>query len=148
MAQGLETRVPFLDNDLVDFAVGLPVALKVKLAPELNRQDENSIGKKKSLNYRSSVDSKSILRNASKKFLPDSTTQAKKQGFSAPDSSWFRGESLDFVASRLFERSASIYSVLDPDAVRGIVEDHTSGRRNRRLAIWSLLNVEEVLGSF
>ena len=148
MAQGIETRVPFLDNDLVDFASKLPVDLKVKLGPEFARRDENSIAKKTEINEQRHAESKILLRRASMKFIPETNTRAKKQGFSAPDSSWFRGESLDFVQSKLFDTSARIYSFLSPETVRGIVEDHTSGRQNRRLAIWSLLSVEEVLSSF
>jgi asparagine synthase (glutamine-hydrolysing) len=148
MAQGLETRVPFLDNDLVDFALRLPANLKTRLDHDIYRPDENALGKKAALDPSGHSEGKKLLRSASKKYLPETTALSKKQGFSAPDASWFRGESLDFVASKLSEPSARIYSFLNPETVRKIIEDHTSGHRNRRLAIWSLLSVEEVLSGF
>ena len=69
--------------------------------------------------------------------------EREKQGFSAPDASWFRGESIDYVRDRLLSRSARIYDWMDYGTVAGLVQEHLSGRRNRRLLIWSLLYVEE-----
>ena len=76
------------------------------------------------------------------KYVPSSVTRAAKQGFSAPDASWFKGESLDFVQKRLFDPHAKIYCYLDRDAVQALVNEHLTGTENRRLLIWSLLNFE------
>ena len=46
MAHGLETRVPFMDNDLVDFAMKCPVSLKLNNLAEVIRIDENEAGRK------------------------------------------------------------------------------------------------------
>ena len=70
---------------------------------------------------------------------------AVKQGFSAPDASWFKGESIEFVKRKLVTGNPRIYEYLDADAIRELVHQHLDGRENRRLLIWSLLNVEEVL---
>lgn len=76
------------------------------------------------------------------RYIPESITQGIKQGFSAPDGSWFKGESLDYVQRLLFNRQARIYEFLDRDAIQSLVNEHLAGKQNRRLLIWSLLNVE------
>jgi asparagine synthase (glutamine-hydrolysing) len=76
------------------------------------------------------------------RYVPASITDAIKQGFSAPDASWFRGESIEYVRRMLLDRKARIYSFLDYEAVKQLIEEHLKGATNRRLLIWSLLSVE------
>ena len=71
-----------------------------------------------------------------------------KQGFSGPDASWFRGDSIDYVRETLLDRDAAIYEFLDPDGVRPLVDDHLEGRENRRLLLWSLLSFEHWCRTF
>jgi asparagine synthase (glutamine-hydrolysing) len=80
--------------------------------------------------------------------IPDEVADREKQGFSAPDASWFKGESIDYVKRRLFNKKARIYDVLDQRAVHALVDDHLQGRENRRLLIWSLLNIEQLMESY
>jgi asparagine synthase (glutamine-hydrolysing) len=145
MAHSLETRVPFLDNDLVDFAMQCPVHLKLNNLRKVVRIDENETGNKQGKFFRKTRDGKQILRDAMRAHIPEEVTRAEKQGFSAPDASWFKGESIDFVRRRLFTPDASIYQLLDPDSVQTLVNEHLEGKHNRRLLIWSLLNVEQCL---
>lgn len=145
MAHSLETRVPFLDNDLVDFAMRCPVHLKLNNLKEVVRINENEPGNKTDKFFRKTKDGKQILRDTMKNFIPDDVTQAEKKGFSAPDASWFKGESIDFVRSALFNKNARIYDLLDREAVQALVTQHLDGEQNRRLLIWSLLNVETYL---
>jgi len=88
------------------------------------------------------MDGKVLLRDAMARHVPLEVTKARKQGFSAPDASWFRGESIDYVRRRLLGSHARIFDFLDRDEVHALVDDHTSGRENRRLLIWSLLTLE------
>lgn len=148
MAHGLETRVPFLDNDLVDFAMRLPVRLKVRDLRQNLRLNENEPGSKTQRYFQRTGDGKVLLRQVLGRFVGEDIHTAPKQGFAAPDASWFRGESMDYVRSTLFNGRARIYQILDRDAVRGLVTDHLEGRINRRLLIWSLLNVEQWLHTF
>ena len=74
--------------------------------------------------------------------LSSNITQAVKKGFSSPDASWFRGESIDFLRRTLLDGDARIYEVLDRQAIVPLIEQHLNGEENRRLFIWSLLNVE------
>jgi asparagine synthase (glutamine-hydrolysing) len=143
MAHGLETRVPFMDNDLVDFAMSCPVGLKLNNLAEVVRINENDPGNKASQYFRKTNDGKQLLRTMMTRYIPGEITRAEKQGFSSPDASWFKGESIDLVRSRLLDPKAAIYEVLDHAEMSGLIEDHISGTQNRRLLIWSLLNVDQ-----
>jgi len=144
MAHGLETRVPFMDNDLVDFAMSCPVNLKLNNLEEVIRINENEAGNKQSIYFQKTKDGKQILRDIMSKYIPTDITQSEKQGFSAPDASWFKGESIDFVKRKLLIRNAAIYNWLDQEAVKSLIQEHLNGTRNHRLLIWSLLNLEEI----
>lgn len=145
MAHGLETRVPFMDNDLVEFAMRCPVRLKLNNLSEVVRINENEAGNKREQFFQRTRDGKQILRDVMKRFIPEAVTRAEKQGFSAPDASWFKGESIDFVRRKLFNGNARLYEYLDRPATEALVGEHLAGTRNRRLLIWSLLNVEQWL---
>jgi len=147
MAHGLETRVPFMDNDLVDFAMSCPVSLKLNNLAEVVRQDENEPGDKVKKYFQKTSDGKQILRDVMSRHIPDSITKAPKQGFSSPDASWFKGDSIDFVRERLLDSKAPIYDLLDYQATTGLVQEHLDGEHNRRLLIWSLLNVNQWMES-
>ena len=142
MAHGLETRVPFMDNDLVDFAMQCPVHLKLNNLTEVVRINENEAGSKQNLYFQKTRDGKQILRDVMKRHVPEGVTEAEKQGFSAPDASWFKGESIEFVKHKLLNGHARIYDILDRSAVESLVRQHLNGEENRRLLIWSLLNVD------
>ncbi|MEA2393144.1 MAG: hypothetical protein QOJ82_1035 [Solirubrobacteraceae bacterium] len=143
MASSLETRLPFLDNDLVDFAQRVPVGLKLGNLGAVVRLDENEPGPKTQKFFERSRDGKLILRKAMSRHIPEAIIGAAKQGFSAPDASWFRGESIEYVRRRLLDADAPIYEFLDRDSVQRLVSEHLEGRQNRRLLIWSLLSVDE-----
>lgn len=145
MAHSLETRVPFLDNDLVDFAMKIPARLKLGNLTEVIRLNENEPGSKTEKYFQKTRDGKLLFRKAMERHIPTTITNREKQGFSAPDASWFKGESIDFVRSRLLNPKARIYDVLDRETVNDLVGDHLEGRENRRLLIWSLLNLEQLM---
>ncbi|TFG41313.1 MAG: asparagine synthetase B, partial [Syntrophobacterales bacterium] len=138
----LEARGPFLDNDLVDFAMRLPVNLKLGKITDVIRLNENEPGAKTQSYFQKTQDGKLILRRVMNRHIPDSITTAIKQGFSAPDSSWFKGESIDLVKKTIFNKRSSLYDFMDAGAVQELVTEHIEGRTNRRLLIWSLLNFE------
>jgi asparagine synthase (glutamine-hydrolysing) len=142
MAHGLEARVPFMDNDLVDFAMQCPVNLKLNNLADVLRINENEPGNKTGKYFQKTNDGKQILREVMSRLIPPQITQADKQGFSSPDASWFKGDSIEFLRQTLVDGTPRIYEVLDRDAVLSLVGEHLGGERNRRLLIWSLLNVE------
>jgi len=147
MAHGLETRVPFLDNDLVDFAMRCPSSLKVRELGHTDRINENEPGNKKALYFQKTNDGKQILRNVMSRHIPASITDAEKKGFSSPDASWFKGESIKYVERRILSPNARINHLLDSDSVHALVSEHLEGRNNRRLLIWSLLSLEILLST-
>ena len=141
MAHSLETRVPFMDNDLVEFAMRCPVNLKLNNLKEVVRINENESGDKQGKYFHKTNDGKQILRDMMSRYIPKSITNAAKQGFSSPDASWFKGDSIEFVRDRLLDRRAAIYELLDYPATTKLVHEHLDGKQNRRLLVWSLLNV-------
>jgi asparagine synthase (glutamine-hydrolysing) len=148
MAHGLENRVPFLDNDLVEFAQRLPVRLKLRDLNEIVRINENEPGPKTERYFEKTRDGKLLLRRVMERHVPEEVTNQIKQGFSGPDSSWFRGDSIDYVRELLLSPDAAIYEYLDPAGVTPLVEDHLAGRANRRLLLWSLLSFEHWCRTF
>ncbi|MDP2193599.1 MAG: asparagine synthase C-terminal domain-containing protein, partial [Alphaproteobacteria bacterium] len=135
MAHGLETRVPFLDNDLVDFSMQIPMHLKIQNQHE--KVDENDLISK--LNANSS--GKHVLRKTLAKHLDKKVTENKKQGFSSPDASWFRGDSIEYVQKEL----STVSNMFDQTIVNKIFTEHASGKKNNRLAIWSLLYLNRIM---
>ncbi len=148
MAHSLETRVPFLDNDLVDFSMKIPSRLKLGNLSEVARLNENEPGPKTKKYFNKTKDGKLVLRKVMERYIPQAITEKEKQGFSAPDASWFKGESIDYVRRALYDDKARIYDFLDRKSVHALVNEHLEGKENRRLLIWSLLNVEKWCETF
>ena len=144
MSHGLETRVPFLDNDLVDFAMNCPVNLKLNNLHENLRLDENSLNEKNTIPVKTN-DGKQILRDVMRQYVPEEITSGIKKGFSSPDASWFKGESMSFIEKKLLTKKSIIYEFLDFKECNSIINDHMSGKVNKRLFIWSLLHLDELL---
>lgn len=140
MAHGLEERVPFLDNDLVAFAQSIPIRHKLANLQTINRLDENETRKLR--RYQAFDEGKNVLRSAMVRLLPEQIVRRRKQGFSAPDESWYRGESLAYVKEVLLDRRASYREFLNPKYVARVVQDHVSGKKNYRLLLWSFLCFE------
>ena len=141
MAHGLEERFPFMDNDLVDFAMQVPVEHKLgDLAKEIDKIDENIEGNKKT--YREHDDGKNVLRKAMQDYIPEKILNRKKQGFSAPDESWYRGENAEYVKEILLHSDTLCTEYINADYIKKIVNEHLNEGKNHRLLIWSFLNFE------
>ena len=145
MAHSLETRVPFLDNDLVDFAMQCPLEMKLRNLNNVKRINENESGGKKEKYFEMEKDGKMILRRVMSNYIPKGVTEGAKQGFSAPDASWFKGESINYVKNVLTPKNANIYEYLDYSVIQVMLKEHFDGVQNRRLLIWSLLTFEKNL---
>lgn len=141
MANGLEERFPFMDNDLVDFAQKVPIRHKLGNLEQLKKLDENTWGMKRR-QYNEFGDGKNVLRKAMSDFLPQEITNRKKQGFSAPDESWYRGENADYVRNLLLNGTMASADYIDPKYIHRIVDEHINKRINHRLLIWSFMNFE------
>ena len=143
MAHSLETRVPFLDNDLVDFAMKIPMRMKLGKLDEVTKLNENDPGVKTARYFQKTKDGKLLLRKAMSRHVPAEVVEREKQGFSAPDASWFKGDSMDYVRRIVESGDSKIWNFMDQQSVRALVNEHLEGNQNRRLFIWSLLSVEE-----
>jgi asparagine synthase (glutamine-hydrolysing) len=148
MAHGLETRVPFLDNDLVDFALQVPPRFKLRDLEHAPQVDEDEAGKILRYRFQPSADGKQILRDALRPLISEAVVTRTKQGFSAPDASWFRGESIDYVNQLLRAADARVHAYVQPSYIRRVLDEHTAGQTNHRLLIWSLLCFEWWLRQF
>ena len=141
MAHGLEERFPFMDNDLVDFAMKVPVEYKLgNLEREMKSIDENIEGKKKK--YQEYDDGKNVLRKAMESYIPQRVIERKKQGFSAPDESWYRGENAIYIKELLLDSTTQSTAYINYEYVKKIVHEHLYENKNHRLLIWSLMNFE------
>ncbi len=141
MANGLEERFPFLDNDLVEFAQKIPVKHKLGNLENMKRIDENSAGNKKN-HYSTYDDGKNVLRKAMADILPERIVNRKKQGFSAPDESWYRGENADYVKELLLGKSVRCHEFINPEFINKIIHEHCELRINHRLLLWSFMSFE------
>jgi asparagine synthase (glutamine-hydrolysing) len=119
MAHGLESRVPFLDDEFVQVAAAVPAAYKL-----------------------AGGTGKVVLREALKGLLPDAILDKQKQGFSPPDQSWYRGPSMRYLQEILLGARALDRGWIEPAFVREVVDAHVTGRHNHRLLLWSLLCFE------
>ena len=121
MASGLEERFPFLDNALVDFAMRLPVNHKLADLEHMLTIDEDAV-RKKLVAQDAFSGGKSCLREAMAHLLPEQIMQRRKQGFSSPEASWYRGENADYVQEMLLGGDLASSAYLDGGFVREAVE--------------------------
>jgi asparagine synthase (glutamine-hydrolysing) len=117
MAHSLESRVPFLDNELVDLMLSIPAS--VKLADGL---------------------SKGLLRKAMRGRLPENVLTRGKTGFVPPQGTWFMHGG--YVDSVLLSERALSRGLFKPEFTRRLLEEHRAGTQNRRLVLWTLLCLE------
>jgi asparagine synthase (glutamine-hydrolysing) len=119
MAASIESRVPFLDHKLVEYAATLPDEWKL-----------------------SGFTTKRILREAMKGLLPESILNRPKMGFPVPFANWTRGSWSGVMRDVLLDRRTRDRGIIDADAVDRLLRDHADGRTEGGDRIWSLLNLE------
>jgi asparagine synthase (glutamine-hydrolysing) len=122
-AVGLEVRAPFLDTAVVEFACRLPVQLRQRR-----------------------LAAKVILKQAMRGRLPDAILRRHKQGFGVPVARWMREELAPMLRDELAPDKLRREGLFQPDQVQRLIDDHLTGRRDRRKALWTLLTFERWLG--
>ena len=118
MAASIESRVPFLDHNLVEFAARLPVSMKLR-----------------------GLTTKYILRRASDGVLPPEIITRKKMGFPVPVGRWLRGDFSYVVREYVLSKRAEERGVFDRTFVEDLVARHEAGE-NHSERLWSLINFE------
>ena len=141
MAHGLEERFPFLDNELANFAQKIPVRHKLGNLEMFKRIDENEFRDKRTL-YTEYDDGKNVLRRAMEDILPEKIINRKKQGFSAPDESWYRGENAAYVKELLQNKKTISSEFINQTFISNMIDEHIEKKINHRLLLWSLMNFE------
>jgi asparagine synthase (glutamine-hydrolysing) len=119
MAASIESRVPFLDHELVEFAAGLPDRWKLR-----------------------GFSTKRILRAAAVDLLPREILSRPKMGFPVPFGLWMRGSGIDVARQVLLDPRARQRGLFDSTAVERILARHSRGDEAAGDTIWSLLNLE------
>ena len=119
MATSIESRVPFLDHKLVEFAAQLPDEWKLN-----------------------GWTTKRILRESMKGVLPESILNRPKMGFPVPFTSWTRGAWGGVARDVLLDHRSVERGIIDGPAVEALLNAHTDGSTDGGDRIWSLLNLE------
>jgi asparagine synthase (glutamine-hydrolysing) len=119
MTASIESRVPFLDHVLVEFATRIPRELQLR-----------------------GLAGKTILKKAVEDLLPHSIIYRKKMGFPTPWSGWLAGSRLDGIEAMLLEPRSLDRGYFRGEAIQQLFHEHRSRRRDNYDRIWRLLNLE------
>jgi asparagine synthase (glutamine-hydrolysing) len=118
MAASIESRVPFLDHPLAEFAAGLPDRLKLR-----------------------GLTTKRVLREAMRGILPSAIIERRKMGFPVPVGRWVRGPYRWLVDEFVLGERAAARELFEPMVVKRLVAAHQAGE-NHSERLWSLINLE------
>jgi asparagine synthase (glutamine-hydrolysing) len=119
MAASIESRVPFLDHELVEFAARIPRKFQIK-----------------------GLNGKWVLKKAVADLLPESIVHRPKLGFPTPWASWLRGAQLEAIQGLLLSARSLERGLFLRDAIERIFHEHRVGRHDHGDRIWRLLNLE------
>lgn len=117
MAASIEIRVPFLDNDLTEYMLGLPGKVKVK-------------GNAK----------KYLLKKALEDILPHDILYGPKTGFGVPFGYWIKGPLKELLFDTLTDLESMQSNIFDYNHIKRLYEDHCSGSRDNGFLLWKVLN--------
>ena len=119
MAASVESRVPFLDHVLVEFARSIPAPLQTH-----------------------GLAGKCILKAIAEDLLPKSIIYRRKMGFPTPLRQWLAGPHLDAVERLLLGPRSLEWGVFKPESLKYLFAEQRSGTKDRYEQIWRLMNLE------
>jgi len=117
------------------------VKFKLGNLEKMKKIDENEIAKHEKY-LQTYEDGKNILRKAMEDVLPESVLKRKKQGFSSPEESWYRGENAEYLKKILSGKKTTLSEFINPKFVVNTLGNHIHKKVNNRLLLWSLINFE------
>jgi len=116
MMNSLESRSPFLDHELIEFAVSLPGHYKRRLSGEGKR----------------------ILKDTFSDWLPESFKNRSKMGFSAPVPKWLREDLFEYLRDELLAKT-NLHKIVKSEMIERLLEEHGSGAKSHAKKLWTLL---------
>lgn len=116
MSNSLETRVPFLDHNVVEFAWRLPLSQKIR-----------------------DGESKWLLKQVMYQYLPKEMMERPKMGFYLPIDEWLRSDLRDWAEALLDQDRLKEEGYLNPEPIRKKWDEHLSGKRNWQFPLWDVL---------
>ncbi len=119
MAASIESRVPFLDHPLTEFAAALPLEMKLR-----------------------GVTTKYILRQAMQSSLPPEILSRKKMGFPVPVGAWFAGPFRHLIDEFVLSPRAAARGLFDMNAISSMADRHMRGEQKHDQRLWALVNLE------
>jgi asparagine synthase (glutamine-hydrolysing) len=119
MAHSIESRVPLLDHRLAEFALRLPLHLKIRQGAR-----------------------KHLLKQVAGRLLPAEILNRPKQGFGVPLAVWCRGRLREAFTDVLRSASVRQRGYFEPAEVDRLLQEHLTGRRNHDLRLWQLYMFE------
>jgi asparagine synthase (glutamine-hydrolysing) len=119
MAASVESRVPFLDHVLVEFAASIPSSFATR-----------------------GLEGKCVLKSAVEDLLPHSIIYRKKMGFPTPWSEWLVGQQLQDLENLLLQPRSLERNLFRREALQNLFAQHRAGARDNSYGIWRLLNLE------
>jgi asparagine synthase (glutamine-hydrolysing) len=119
MAHSIESRVPLLDNEVIEFAASLPAHMKIR-------------GRER----------KHVLRAVARELLPPAVLERPKQGFGVPIGTWFRGNLRELFGDVMAAAAARQRPYFNGPFVERLIAEHLSGRRDHTMRLWQLVVFE------
>ena len=119
MAHGLESRSPLLDHVFMEWAAGLPEAVKL-----------------------SGTETKAVFKRAMEPYLPREVLYRRKMGFGCPVGHWLRGELREMAEDVLLGPTAAARGIFRPDYVARLMREHMDGTQQHDTRLWALLMLE------
>ncbi len=125
MAVGVETRVPYLDLDLVEFVKKINPTLKMK-----------------------GNQTKYILKKVAEKYLPDEIIYRPKSGFGAPVRKWIINDMSDLIDTKLSKQKINSHKIFDYNTIKKMIKENKNYKSDYSYNIWSILSISSWIDQF
>ena len=130
-AHTLDVRMPMLDNEVVDFALTLPVGMRVRRMPD---RRPGSTGK--------GYETKWLVKMVGLRHLPHDLVFRRRHNNTVPLESWLRGPLRTLVLDALMSTQCTIRDWVNQSEIRRLVAQHMDGTANNTIELWALLMLE------